>query len=137
MDKIATDKQTQHRDDSLKRNIRLFTEELNVNLRSAYSQLGYDTSAYTRMPEANVYKMEITAVGWYNVDRYVVESTITRTTLNYRDSTTNKAATIKYQPVSIQIKKPEQYDGVDVYLLPDKLNSFIRLPKWMGNTRKN
>jgi hypothetical protein len=57
----------------------------------------------------------------------VTESTSNRTTLNYVDSSSGKTATIKYEAASFQINKPEQYDDLYVYLLPDKLNSFMRL----------
>ena len=69
----------------------------------------------------------ITTTSWYNIDKEVTEATLNRTTLNYVDSSGGKTATIKYESVSFQINKPEQYDDLYVYLIPDKLNSFMRL----------
>ncbi|HEY8898770.1 MAG TPA: hypothetical protein VIM79_28270 [Niastella sp.] len=123
----AANKHTEHYNDSLNNSTRRFEEELALNLKSAYKQLGYDTSGTPRLPAANVYRAQITATGWYNVDKYVTEATTDRTTLNYIDSSNGKTATIKYEAVSFQINKPEQYDDLYVYLLPDKLNSFMRL----------
>lgn len=76
--------------------------------------------------------MEIVATGWYNVDRYVYESTTTRTTLNYTNASTGKTATIKYQPVAVQINNAAQFDDLYVYLLPDKLYSFMRMKQENG-----
>jgi hypothetical protein len=111
----------------LDNNTRRYEEELALNLKSAYKQLGYDTSGTPRLPANNVYSAQITTTGWYNIDRYVTEATTDRTTLNYTDSSRGKTATIKYEAVSFQLNKPEQYDDLYVYLLPDKLNSFMRL----------
>lgn len=132
LDEVATNKQKTHTDDSLKRTKRLFREELKLNLKSAYQQLGYDTSITPRLPDTRVYKIEIVDTGWYNVDRYVYESTTTRTTLNYTDANTGKTATIKYQPVAVQINNAAQFDDLYVYLLPDKLYSFMRMKKEDG-----
>lgn len=126
-DKVAYDKETEHTNDSIKRLSRLFTEELTINLKSAYSQLGYDTTGTLRLPVANAYKVQIKTTGWYNIDQAVYNSTSTRTTTTITDSSTGKSAIIKYQPVSFQISRQEQYDWLYVYLLPEKLSSFIRL----------
>src|SRR5262249_23373061 len=60
-------------------------------------------------------------------DKYVFESTANRTTLDYTDQQSSKKAVIKYLPVSAEVKDWKQYDQLYVYLLPDKLNSFMRL----------
>jgi hypothetical protein len=125
LDNEAYKKQTEHKNDSLKRLVDRFNEELQLNLKSAYSQLGYNIPP--RLPAANVYKAQITATGWYNVDRVVTEATSARTSVNITDPVTGKKAAIRYQPVSFAINKPEQFDDLYVYLLPEKLNSFVRL----------
>ncbi|OQP54433.1 hypothetical protein [Niastella populi] len=126
LDKEANQKQTAHTMDSLKRIADRFNEELQLNLKRTYSQLGYNSPP--RLPGANVYKARITATGWYNVDRIVTEATITRTTLNISDAATGKNASIRYEPVSFAVNNAPQYDDLYIYLLPEKLNSFIRLP---------
>ena len=127
LDKEAANKHTEHYNDSLDNNTRRFEEELALNLKSAYKQLGYDSGGTPRLPATNVYRAQITTTGWYNIDKEVTEATLNRTTLNYVDSLSGKTATIKYESVSFQLNKPEQYDDLYIYLLPDKLNSFMRL----------
>lgn len=117
----------EHKKESQERDNRRFEEELDLNLKNAYSQLGYDTSGTPRLPPNNVYRAQITTTGWYNIDKEVTEATLNGITLNYVDSSSGKTATIKYETVSFQINKPEQYDDLYVYLLPDKLNSFMRV----------
>ncbi|AEV97191.1 hypothetical protein A4D02_17510 [Niastella koreensis] len=132
LDELAAEKKGAHEKESRERTSRVYAEELKVNLKSVYGQLGYDTSITPRMPNSKVYKIDIIITGWYNVDRFVKDVTASRTTGSYTDPETGKTATIKYQPVSFQINKPEQYDTLYVYLLPDKLNSFIRIPQVNG-----
>lgn len=55
------------------------------------------------------------------------ESTRDRISTTLTDPATGKTAMVKYQSVTFQIKGEEQYDWLYVYLLPDKLSSFIRL----------
>jgi hypothetical protein len=61
------------------------------------------------------------------VDKAVVASTLNRSTLDFTDSATGKKAVIHYIPVSIAVPDWKSYDRLYVYLLPDKLNSFMRL----------
>lgn len=132
LDDMAGRKQIQHEKDSMNRITRQFADELEVNLKDAYRQLGYDSSIIPRLPAKNVYKVQIITTGWYNVDRAVINSTVNRTTFDFTDQKTGKTATIKYLPVSFQINQPEKYDLLYVYLLPDKLNSFIRVTNTNG-----
>jgi hypothetical protein len=97
-----------------------------INVKDAYRQLGYDTGIRPRFNNG-MYKTQVTSTGWNNVDRYVYESTVARNTFNHTDSSTGKKAVINYLPVSIQVARWNDYDRLYVYLLPDKLNSFIRL----------
>ncbi len=101
-----------------------FKKELNVNLDEAYRQLGKKRPRPT--PEAP-YGVHITTTGWLNVDTYVIESTLTRTTLDYTDPQTGKKAVIKYEPLTVSISDYKNYDRVLVYLLPEELNSFMRV----------
>ncbi|MBL4593790.1 MAG: hypothetical protein JKX68_08255, partial [Flavobacteriales bacterium] len=67
--------------------------------------------------------------GWKNVDAYVIESLVNRETLDYTDPKTGKKAVIKYEPISVTVADETKYDRVFVYILPDKLNSFMRMKK--------
>jgi hypothetical protein len=101
-------------------------KEYDVNLTEACRQLGIEKPGATARPNKN-FQATITNAGWYNVDRAVWDATITRTTLNYTYPNSGKTAEIKYLPMSVQIAKANSYDKVLVYLLPDKLNSFMRM----------
>jgi hypothetical protein len=125
-DNDADNRKSEHETDSANRMQQNFAEEFNLNLKEAYRQLGYDTSIKPG-GNRNVYKVDVTSTGWCNVDRYVYASTVNRTTLNYTDTGTGKKAVINYLPFSIQVDQWNEYDQLYVYLLPDKLNSFMRL----------
>jgi hypothetical protein len=134
LDSIADEKEAKNGQENFGRLTRNFREELNLNLRSALFQLGYDTATTeTRGGTATfayptrTYNAVIYTTGWCNVDRYTYTQTSIRETIDYTDAQTGKRAIIKYQAASFQIKDYRQYDRVNVYLLPDKLNSFMRL----------
>jgi len=101
-----------------------FKEELDSNMEDAYRQIG---RKHAFVIAKSGYTVGITNTGWNNLDKYVMESTIYRTTLDYTDPQTGKKAIITYKPVSFEISNYKHYDQVFVYLLPDKLASFMRL----------
>jgi hypothetical protein len=76
---------------------------------------------------AKTYNATIITTGWCNVDRYTYTQTKLRETIDYTDPQTGKRVNIRYQAASFGIKDYRQYDRVNVYLLPDKLTSFMRL----------
>ena len=128
MDIDASVRKTDHTVDSSNRISQNFAQEFDLNLKEAYRQLGYDTSIPKMRPvPATAYGTTITSTGWCNVDRYVFESTTNRTTLDYTDPQTGKKAVIKYNPVSIQVNQWNEYERLYVYLLPNQLNSFMRV----------
>ncbi len=124
LDSIADQRKQQHQRDSLNRVNNNFRQELTMNLKEAARQLGYDS---LRLPPAHQYAVQVVNTGWYNIDRAVVEATLTRTTLNATDPFTGKKAVIQYLPVSFQIDQSAQFDRLYVYLLPDSLTSFMRV----------
>ena len=125
LDEIADDKRRQYEADSLNRTIRNFREEFLVTLRSVDLQLGLDTAiGYIPLPTA-VYRAEITISGWQNIDRIVAQAVNTRQTTGITHGTAQ--AIIRYDPVTIHIEEPQLYDLINVYLLPDKLSSFMQL----------
>jgi len=124
----ASNKKFEHTMDSSKRMWENYQQELDLNMKDAYRQLGYDYNPnIPRGVPGNVYSAQVITTGWCNVDRYVIESTTNRTTLNYTDPETGKKAVIKYESVSIEISQWNEYDRLYVYLLPSKLASFMRL----------
>ena len=131
LDQIADDKRRQHTADSLNRTIQNFREEFRVTLRSVDLQLGIDTATgYVPLPTA-AYRVDITIAGWQNIDRLVAQAVSTRQTTTITHGTAQ--AIIRYDPVNIQLEEPQLYDQINVYLLPDKLSSFMQLKGSGGN----
>ena len=126
LDEQANRKKFEHEIDSTNRVNQNIEEEFTINLKEAYRQLGYDTLI---KPQRNIstYNVQVTTTGWNNVDRYVVESTVNRSTLDYTDTQTGKKAVINYEAVSIEVNQWKEYDQLYVYLIPDKLSSFMRV----------
>ena len=122
----AQAKRSEQTTTDIKRKQDNFAKELEINLDEAYRQIG---KKRLPPPPPGSYKSTITNAGWNNLDRYVIESTTNRETLDYTDPETGKKAIIKYEPISVSIKDVEQYDRVLVYFIPDKLNSFMRMKK--------
>jgi hypothetical protein len=127
LDSSAERKREQYNDKAVKRQADNFQQEFQLNLKEAYRQLGYDTSKSFQPPPPEVYQVQVTNTGWNNIDREVLEATANRTTLDVTDPATGKRAVIQYQPVSFEVEQPQQYERLYVYLLPDKLSSFMRV----------
>lgn len=132
---VAFEEQVKHGDSEFTRSFKTFQEELELNMDEAYRQLGKKRYRYDRNPtqySGNYISGDIIQTGWNNVDRYVTESTINRTTLNYTDPETGKKAIIKYESITVSVNDFKNYDRVVSYIVPDKLSSF-QLMKSSGN----
>ena len=119
---LAMDEHTKHFNAESIRQSKTFNEELEINMDEAYRQLGKKRP--TAIPSTNYLSASVGQTGWNNVDKYVMESTANRTTLNYTDPETGKKAVIKYEPITITINDVKKYDKVVCYMIPDKLSSF-------------
>lgn len=62
-----------------------------------------------------------------NIDAYVMEATIARQSTVIIDPETGKMAQITYEPMSIEVKNPEKYDHLYLYLFSKEINSYQRL----------
>ncbi len=109
---------------------KLLQQEIDLNMEEAYRQLGKKKQTVLNTPSGNFVAATISTPGWKNVDAYVTESTIARTTLNFTDKETGKKAVIEYKKAEVVVKDFEKYDRVVCYLLPDKLSTF----QFMKNT---
>jgi hypothetical protein len=116
-----------HQDDSVLRTDWNCSQEMAFNLSRVCRQLGYDPALAARPPARGVYRVRLSLVGWCNLDRAVATTTRDQVTTSITDAQTGKRAAISYSPLSIQVSGTETFDRVCVYLLPDKLSSFIRL----------
>jgi hypothetical protein len=130
----AQNKRNEHDEERFEKTEKILMEEINKNLDEAYRQLGYkEIKTRIKVVNSPVYlSAEITSPGWKNVDQYVMESTIARTTLDYTDPKTGKKAVIEYKEASVEIPERAKYDRILCYLLPQKLSSF-QLMKDKGN----
>jgi mono/diheme cytochrome c family protein len=117
------------------RNNENFTKELDINLESAFRQVGKTYIPPTRVttvstnktpviPPSTYVSAPIINTGWKNVDAFTREATFNRTSLNYTDNVTGKKAVIQYKPVNITVEKNNEYDRILGYLIPDQLSSF-------------
>jgi cytochrome c2 len=122
---VASEEYIKHMNNEILRNSKVFTEELDLNMKEAYRQLGGSSAP----PPTNYLSTPISQTGWNNVDKYVIESTINRSTLDYTDPKTGKKAVIKYEPITIIVTNFADYDKVMSYMIPDKLSSFQLLKK--------
>jgi hypothetical protein len=130
----AGNKQIEQQNRDAQRTAENFRKELDLNMDEAYRQLG--KSRTPAIPPAT-YGFQVLTTGWKNVDAYVLESTVNRTTLDYTDPQTGKKAIIRYEPLIVNIENFKTYDRVLVYLLPDELNSFMRMENTNGAFREN
>jgi hypothetical protein len=126
----SSERQRTHGQTEQTREQKILNEEINANLKEAYRQLG-KPFVPSRPPAPAYYGASVTTMGWKNVDAYVVESAVSRTTLDYTEPQTGNKAVISYEPLEVKVAENEQYERVFVYLLPDKLSSFQRV-KEMG-----
>lgn len=117
----SSEKRNQHMQEQFKKNLDTYSEELEINMDEAYRQVGKKRSSFS--PD-NYASGTITQTGWNNLDRYVMESTFNRITLDYTDPDNGKKAVIKYEPVSVAVTHAEDYDRIVCYMIPDKLSSF-------------
>jgi hypothetical protein len=106
----------------------IFMEEYSINLESVQKQWKLPT--YKMIPNpVNTYKANVVNTGWCNIDRmqsFAMEVTQSRSTLGVRTGGTNLTV-LRYTPMKVKVSQRETYDRVLVYLLPDKLSSFMRM----------
>jgi len=112
------------------RKAKLFSEELNKNIENAYKQIGLKTKTEVLSTKPISYTFTINQTGWYNLDKYVMETTLNRTTLEFKDNINGKTAVIAYKEIVIKIKDYSSYDFINVYSVPVELSSYKKI---MGN----
>jgi hypothetical protein len=105
------------------RNVKNLNQELEHNTESVYKQLG------KKRPELrNAVGFTITSnVPVYNIDKFVYDQTISRTSGEFLDKETGKTAKLVYDKMKLKVENMKSYQRVFVYLFPSKLNSFHRL----------
>ena len=112
-----------------------FVKEFNANLRSVYEQLGYPVPPPN--PPRAAFAVPVTNPGWWNVDKAVLASTTSRTSMSYTDDQSGRTATLTYSPVSIDVADKELFSDLRVYLIPKELNSYQRVLEVNGTFTEN
>lgn len=105
---------------------KVLVEEYEKNLDEAYRQLGYKRPVNMTSSNNSVTAL-ITSSGWKNIDREVWESVANRTTLDFTDEKGNKAH-IGYKECRISVQAFQQFDRIQVYLVPQQLSSYMLIP---------
>lgn len=120
----ASEKETKYADHEANRASKTFKEELDVNLTEVYKQLGLKKTKINLKP-AGTYQVNVTNMGWKNIDAYVFDATVKResATITYQ----GKTAQITYEPITLKINGADAYDIAYAYLLPDQLSSYTRM----------
>jgi hypothetical protein len=111
---------------TVKRESAVFKEEYKLNLNNVYKQLGYVKGFIitgTRSPRTGVNRGAVIK----NIDAYVREATITRTTTEITDPLTGKKAKITYNDFSFEVPNASKYVKLYAYLFPHELNNYQRI----------
>jgi cytochrome c551/c552 len=128
-DAQSIDKRNEHDLSTSIREGELFEKELNANMDTVYKQLGMKHRWLPR----TAWVVPITGPGWWNVDKAVIQATVTRSSMSYTDSRTGKTATLTYAPFTVDVVDRTSYEDLKVYLLPKQLNSFQRMQETGGS----
>ena len=116
-----------------------FKEELCINLTDAYKQIGVKRNCTDTIvpPVDKYYNVTIPTTGWKNLDAYVMEATVNRQSMEYKDPATGEIAKLIYSETNIKIENEVQFDRVLVYLVPDSLSSFQLVQKKENSYKEN
>ncbi len=99
-----------------KREEKALIEEYDLNMKNVCKQLGRTVG------------FQIHGGGTvYNIDKYVMDATVSRKSALITDPETGKTAKITYNPFSCEVKNSDQYDKLFTYLFPTQLNSYQRI----------
>ncbi|MBK8228854.1 MAG: energy transducer TonB [Flavobacteriales bacterium] len=106
----------------------LFQKELAANLDTVYKQLGYKQVPFPRA----AWVVPVSNSGWWNVDKAVLQATVSRSSMSYTDDQTGKTAALSYTPLIVEVADRASFDELVVYLIPDQLNSYQRMNEQGG-----
>lgn len=102
---------------TLMRKVTLLDEEYNFNMRNVQRQLRKTVG------------FEIHGTGTtYNIDKYVMEATLDRTSTTLIDPATGKTVKINYQKLAFEVENPEMYQKIYAYIFATGVNSYERMP---------
>lgn len=104
-----------------------FKEEHCITFKDVCKQLGLRGRCFDELPKSERMVIPLSTTGHKNIDRFVAERVATRTSGSL--TLDGKTATVTFEEVVINVKNDTDFNPLFVYLIPDKLNSFIRADK--------
>ncbi len=123
--KLDKEIQQERKDETVrttKREAQAIKEEYELNLENVGKQLG-KTLGFMIHGGGTV----------YNIDKYVMDATVSRTSTVITDPETGKTAKITYNDFSFQVKDANKYPKLFAYLFPSKLNTYKRISGTNGS----
>ena len=133
--KLDIEMQQKRKDETVrttKREAQALKEEYELNLDNVYKQLGKVKPQIRQLINKTI-GVTITSPGSYNIDKYVMDATVSRTSTVITDPETGKTAKITYNDFSFQVKGANKYPKLFAYLFPSKLNSYQRISGTNGS----
>jgi cytochrome c2 len=107
-----------------------FQKELQININDVFQQLGYpQKDTLRRIPRGKYYSFPVQQTGWYNVDRFVFETTTKRESGEFTDSLTGKTAKLTYKPFEVRVNQASSYNSVRAYLVSDSLPAYQQITR--------
>jgi hypothetical protein len=119
-------------DRAILRKVQASNEEYELNLNNVYKQLGKEKSSIRQITNKTI-GVTIINSGVYNIDKYVMDATVSRTSTVITDPETGKTAKITYNDFSFQVKSANKYPKLFAYLFPSKLNTYQRISGTNGS----
>ncbi|NQY09707.1 MAG: cytochrome c [Flavobacteriales bacterium] len=123
LDEIASNKTFDKLSDDEFRKTENYLKELNINIESAYQQLGKKAP---KIKSRYHFKSKVNVLGWSNINRSVIKATSEGTSFDYTDEE-GKNTTTNYKNLEIKINDLNLYDRAYVYLAARDQNSYARM----------
>jgi len=109
----------------------IFENEYKKNLCKVYDELDIDKDCNNPFVATSGYTVQVTNLGWNNIDRDVFYATFNRTTTTI--SQNGKTSTLTYNEWSATISDFAKYDRINVYNIPVEFNSYVKINGNKGN----
>ncbi len=108
----------QHENDrTTKRNTEALNEEYAFNMKQVRRQIGPTVGVTIRYGRGTV----------YNIDKYVWDATVNRTSMDRIDPVSGKRVKITYNKLNFSVQNSDKYIKLYAYVFPNKLNSYQRI----------
>lgn len=116
-DREIEKERTEEQSRTATRNANALKEEYDFNMKNVARQLGKTIGFQVHDINGTV----------YNIDKYVLDATVNRTSATIVDPETGKTAKITYNEFSFEVENPGQYGKLFAYVFPSGINSYQRI----------